>query len=107
QHPLRLREHVAQGGVRRRDADAQIAHGGLRQHRVVEADGDGRQQHLRGVGQDLPHQDAAAGGPHQPGALHIIHVPQRREGGAGHPGKAGDEHDPQGDHHVVFIPRPQ
>ena len=26
-------------GVRRRDADAQIAHGGLRQHRVVEADG--------------------------------------------------------------------
>ena len=43
----------------------------------------------------------------KPGALDIVHVPEGGEGRPGHPGEAGDEHQPQGDNDVVFIPRSQ
>ena len=48
-------------------------------------------------------QNAAAARAHEPGAFHVVHVPQGGEGRPGDPGEAGDEHDAQGQHHVVLV----
>ena len=48
----------------------------------------------------MPPQDAAAGCPHESGAFYIVDLPQSGVGTTGHPGKAGNEHQPQGEDDV-------
>ena len=55
----------------------------------------------------MPPQDAPAGRTHEPGALYIVDLPKPGVGSAGHPGKAGDEHQPQCKDDVARFTRPQ
>ena len=91
---LGFREHPSQRSIRRLNADAQIAHAGLRQNGVVKADGDDGQQDLDSVGQDMPENDPQVAGPHEAGGGDVIQRPLLGHLAPDHAGKRGDEQNP-------------
>ena len=95
-HPvgLRVEQHAPETDrLRLGDADAEVAHAGLRKHRVVKADRHCAEQDRRDVRQDMDEHNAPGLYAHELCVFNIVHLPLLGKFAAHDAGEARDEED--------------